>query len=86
MGELRPKGGELSPKPAALSFQDERARLEWPRRRTPPCKRMQETARRDKDKNEVGGEEDNEEQACLGECSQHQWLGPAGLPKSVEEV
>jgi hypothetical protein len=30
MGELRPKGGELSPKPAALSFQDQRVRLEWP--------------------------------------------------------
>ncbi len=39
-----------------MSFRDERARLEWPR--TPPSRRMQQTVRRDEDKNEVGEGED----------------------------
>ncbi len=67
MSELRPKEGEARPKPAALSFRDERARLEWPKRRTPPGRRVKEGPKRDESGAEEG--EDWREQASWGECS-----------------
>jgi hypothetical protein len=53
MSELRPGGGKLSSRLAALSFKDKRARAEWPRRRTTPSRGMQSPDREDEDTGEA---------------------------------
>jgi hypothetical protein len=54
---------------AALSFRDERARLKWPMKRTPPRRKAKGTPKRGKEKSEAKEDEDWREQASWGECS-----------------
>ncbi len=66
MSKLKPKESDAYPKPAGLSFWDERARLEWPRRRTPPSRGVKETPKRGEDKSEAKEEKGWREQASWG--------------------
>jgi hypothetical protein len=86
MSELKPEGSDAGPKPAALSFRDKRARLEWPKKRMYPRRKSRGTPRRSGEKGEAKEGGAWKEQASWEECSQHEWSGPAGLPKNVEEV
>jgi hypothetical protein len=69
MSELRPEGSAAGLKPATLSFQEMRVWLEWPKRRTPPRRKVRGIPRRGKKKHEAKEEKKCEEQASWGECS-----------------
>ncbi len=50
--EMRLRSEVRDLKPASLSFRDERARWEWLRRRTPPCRRVRKVPWRETKKHE----------------------------------
>jgi hypothetical protein len=84
--KLRPEGDATGLKPATLSFRDERVRLEWTRRRTPPRRKVKGISQRGEKEREIEMKIECERQASWGECVRQEGSGPAGLPKSVEEV
>jgi hypothetical protein len=47
--DLRPQGDATGLKPATLSFQDERVRLEWPKRRMPLRRKVKGEGVRDQE-------------------------------------
>jgi hypothetical protein len=70
------RGVNCLPKPTAISFRDERARWEWPRRVVLVGRRVRKT--------HVGSV--NSRQTGWGECIGHKELRAASLPRRAEEM
>jgi hypothetical protein len=81
MSEMRLRGKVRDLKPASLSFRDEKTRWEWPRRRTPPCRRARRTPWREVKKHEIKMRENYEGQASWGECDRQEGSEQLACPR-----